>query len=1121
MAADATESIVLECVEPVSLGPDAEHATSFWFAVPPVKMKKGFSITVTDVEGNVIVKSSSKELEIVRNVKAKLAPVRIAPMSITFDASDLVVMPANTTRDIHYSIVSDTDMITIEAKASGGIEASVVKNDAHTGAIRVTSGASIGDGSEVSVLVSNGSQGIMRKLSFDGESIEEESSATKEVAEEGGAVNLEFFSETTCRVLIPEDARSWISVVGTKSPDWQTIALNIQPNSGAARSALVTVRSEDGSLVLPYLIEQEDQHDYHLVSEREALMKIYEALSPASQASLSTWGSQAPLSEWESIMVDEKGFVSMLNLHVDFVKRLPPEIATLKHLKTIWIMPLTYSGNVETVEAITLPPEIGELSELEELYIDRAHFSGSIPKELSKLKHLKMLWMSEMSVSGEIPPELGDIKSLEVLNLAFNPLTGTIPKELGKLSNLKQLYLHGRESQLSGSIPTELCYLPKLEELWLGAQLSGEIPHEIGNLTNLRQFKINWSNISGQIPEEIGQLRNLEILSIDTSPISGTLPESLRNCSKLTGLYVEGCPLSGNIPAWLSELQNLKYISFYMTNVSGVIPSGLGLLPNLRELNLSLCPYLYGNIPDDLLARDVVKYKWGNMVNGTNFNLIGVKIPAPEFHVTDLDGNTIDSATEYAKNDFTVLFQWNYWCPSIDETPKLIELYNKFHDRGLDVIGWSDDDAEEYLEHPHPMRETIAHYGMPWRNFVVPATELEGTGVFGNYTNKYPGDIAGVIALVDKDGFIVWGNLYDTMDNLFKIVEGYYAGSQTGTYKSTDYSADGQVLKIQSATKGKGIDLVFMGDGYSDRMIADGSYDAVMGQMATAFFAEEPYASMKDYFNVYSVKAVSDYESAADGFTALRTWFGEGTKVGGNNALCINYALKAIPENHIDDATIVVAINSNAYAGTCYMYHAEVGDYGKGLSVSYFPVGTDPDQLTAILQHESGGHGFAKLADEYSSEIHGTATQEVADEAHEQERYGWWKNIDFTNDPTKVKWAQFITDSRYANEGIGVYEGAYTYWTGAWRPTENSIMRYNTGGFNAPSRYAIWYRIGKLAYGEDWNGSYEDFVSYDIVNRASSDTAYPKTKSRNYVEKQLPPLAPPVVVGHSWREELK
>ncbi len=133
-------------------------------------------------------------------------------------------------------------------------------------------------------------------------------------------------------------------------------------------------------------------------------------------------------------------------------------------------------------------------------------------------------------------------------------------------------------------------------------------------------------------------------------------------------------------------------------------------------------------------------------------------------------------------------------------------------------------------------------------------------------------------------------------------------------------------------------------------------------------------------------------------------------------------------------------------------------------------------------------------------------------------QYGWWKNVDFTSDPTQVKWAQFIADNRYASENIGCFEGGLTYWSGVWRPTENSIMRYNAGGFNAPSRYAIWYRINKLAYGEDWEGGYEDFVTFDQAHHQS--TASTKSAPRNFVEKQLPPLAQPVVVNKDWRELL-
>lgn len=107
----------------------------------------------------------------------------------------------------------------------------------------------------------------------------------------------------------------------------------------------------------------------------------------------------------------------------------------------------------------------------------------------------------------------------------------------------------------------------------------------------------------------------------------------------------------------------------------------------------------------------------------------------------------------------------------------------------------------------------------------------------------------------------------------------------------------------------------------------------------------------------------------------------------------------------------------------------------------------------------------------------GTAPSDYVSQIKEQQtNWGWWKNVDFTSNPLETRWSHFINDTRYANEGLGAYEGGLTYWNGVWRPTENSIMNTNTGGFNAPSREAIYYRIHKLAYGDSWEYGYEEFV---------------------------------------------
>lgn len=338
-------------------------------------------------------------------------------------------------------------------------------------------------------------------------------------------------------------------------------------------------------------------------------------------------------------------------------------------------------------------------------------------------------------------------------------------------------------------------------------------------------------------------------------------------------------------------------------------------------------------------------------------------------------------------------------------------------------------------------------------------------------------------------------------------------------YVSSDFSHDGETTILQHSISDNGIDLVLMGDGFSDRQVADGTYAKVMNKAMNAFFSEEPYKSFKDRFNVSYVNVVSMTEGYEQAGQTLGTGFGDGANVYGNDKKVVEYAKNAVSEDKLDDALVIVMMNIDAYAGTCYMYFPEVSsDYGHGLSIAYFPTSSDTDTFNGLVSHEAGGHGFAKLADEYAYEYMGAVSDEVVSNRRSQtSSWGWWKNVDFTGDPTQVRWAQFIADSRYAAENIGCYEGAFTYWTGAWRPTENSIMRYNTGGFNAPSRYAIWYRINKLAYGDSWNGTYEDFVQYDAVNRTPAAVAR-RNARRNCVEKNLPPLAPPVVLGHSWRD---
>jgi hypothetical protein len=67
------------------------------------------------------------------------------------------------------------------------------------------------------------------------------------------------------------------------------------------------------------------------------------------------------------------------------------------------------------------------------------------------------LSLGSNQLTGSIPPEIGNLTNLTELYLFNNQLTGSIPSEIGNLTNLTKLMLS--DNQLSGEIPQSICDL--------------------------------------------------------------------------------------------------------------------------------------------------------------------------------------------------------------------------------------------------------------------------------------------------------------------------------------------------------------------------------------------------------------------------------------------------------------------------------------------------------------------------------------------------------------------------------------------------------------------------------------------------------------------------------------
>ncbi|MCL2739347.1 MAG: M64 family metallo-endopeptidase [Bacteroidales bacterium] len=329
-------------------------------------------------------------------------------------------------------------------------------------------------------------------------------------------------------------------------------------------------------------------------------------------------------------------------------------------------------------------------------------------------------------------------------------------------------------------------------------------------------------------------------------------------------------------------------------------------------------------------------------------------------------------------------------------------------------------------------------------------------------------------------------------------------GSRITAYKSVTIThaeigfGDGDWYAAQTSTIGLGVDLVFMGDGYTAEDIATGKYERDMHKAIEYFFDIQPYKAYRNYFNAYIVGAVSAESgigtSGVPKDTRFSTYHDEyaarTSRMHTDRDVCLSFAHKA-PIKDIDQTVVILVANSAKHGGTCVMWPS-------GRAIATCPINAPTAKST--LQHEAGGHGFAKLADEYIDAA--VARTHHPNDIPRYHPFGWYLNVDVTMNPLEVIWRDFIGHPKYPM--VGVFPGGYYFSSGVYRPEQRSLM--GDPGisplFNAPSRAAIVKRIQELA-GEAFD--MERFMATDIIE--------PNIPTRVSLELlSMPPLPPPVLI---------
>ena len=369
--------------------------------------------------------------------------------------------------------------------------------------------------------------------------------------------------------------------------------------------------------------------------DRAALVALYDATEGSEWERQENWSTDAPLDQWEGVVTDSVGRVMWLTLPNNGLKG-------------------------------TLPPELGDLSELQYLGLADNQIKGSIPSELGNAPRLAGLYLNNNWLTGTIPGSFLELQHLRVLDFGDNrglcvPGTAPFMEWAEGISQVNGVNCSDADREALG----ELYHATRGSGWvdsggWLGDSILAEwLGVEIDSIGRVSALGLSGNGLSGTLPEAVGELSALRVLDVADNDLSGALPRSLTTLPLEEFRYTgtELCvPHDVDFQDWLGTVgqhegtgtnctpvaEREALIAFYKATdgpnwsrndnwlsneplrrwhgvavdraghvvelnlgyngVKGVIPAAVEGLPNLRVLSLNGNWGLTGPIPDELFG---------------------------------------------------------------------------------------------------------------------------------------------------------------------------------------------------------------------------------------------------------------------------------------------------------------------------------------------------------------------------------------------------------------------------------------------------------------------------------------------------------------------------------------
>ena len=260
MGSDATDAVTLDCGE-YGVELNEETATNFIIALPPTTFKSGFTVSIVDTEGRLMIIKTSKENKIYRSSLLKMPEITVdasKTASIELPETETVIASAASTFDVavnanvEYEVVMPAvDWLHLENASGASCQTfSVDENTEYDSrSADIVFKSKVHDQQRTFTVTQLQKDAII--LAKD----------TYDIDIKGGTLAIDLQTNVDFEVSIASDAQSWISHVSTRALENKVLTLSIASCSEDVDRTGAVVLTKDG------LSQTINIHQYSMISK--------------------------------------------------------------------------------------------------------------------------------------------------------------------------------------------------------------------------------------------------------------------------------------------------------------------------------------------------------------------------------------------------------------------------------------------------------------------------------------------------------------------------------------------------------------------------------------------------------------------------------------------------------------------------------------------------------------------------------------------------------------------------------------------------------------------------------------------------------------------------------------